>query len=82
LHCAESEDTWIEGIKQLLATTLVLILAWGIGSSMTDMGTDTYIASGVSGSIDKRVRRSPRVVCTWGVRDDVRSAISERECPQ
>eukprot|EP00892_Ulva_mutabilis_P010777 jgi/Ulvmu1/8071/UM004_0308.1 len=51
---SESEDTWIEGIKQLVSTTLVLILAWAIGDAMRAVGTDVFIASGVSSGIDKR----------------------------
>ena len=51
---AESEDTWIEGIKQLVSTTLVLVLAWAIGDAMRAVGTDVFIASGVSSGIDKR----------------------------
>lgn len=51
---AESEHTWIEGIKQLVSTTLVLVLAWAIGDAMRAVGTDVYIASGVSDSVDKR----------------------------
>jgi Na+/H+ antiporter NhaC len=33
---------------------MVLILAWSIGDAMKALGTDTYIASGVSDSVDKR----------------------------
>ena len=51
---AESEDTWLEGIKQLLGTTLVLILAWAIGDAMQTLGTDDFIAAGVSDAVDAR----------------------------
>jgi Na+/H+ antiporter NhaC len=50
----ESEETWVEGIKQLVLTTLVLALAWAIGDAMEALGPDKYIASGVSRSVDKR----------------------------
>lgn len=50
----ESEETWINGIKQLLSSTLVLTLAWAIGGAMKALGTDTFIAAGVSESVDKR----------------------------
>lgn len=44
----------MEGIKQLVSTTLVLILAWAIGDAMRAVGTDVFIASGVSDGVDKR----------------------------
>lgn len=54
MFCAESEDTWINGIKQLVTSTLVLTLAWAIGDAMETLGTDKFIASGVSENVDKR----------------------------
>lgn len=43
-------EAWVEGAKSLVITTIILILAWSIGSIATDLGTADYLVKIVSSS--------------------------------
>ncbi|KLO23285.1 sodium:proton antiporter [Marinitoga sp. 1197] len=44
-------EAWVEGAKSLIITTIILILAWSIGSIATDLGTADYLVQIVSNSL-------------------------------
>ena len=44
LTLSEAMAAWIEGIKEVLEPTIVLLLAWALGSVIADVGTATYLA--------------------------------------
>ncbi|CAM9756797.1 unnamed protein product, partial [Phaeothamnion confervicola] len=48
----ESIEVWIIGIKNLMASIVILLLAWAIGAAFTACGTGAYIASGLTGNIN------------------------------
>ena len=47
----EAIDTWIDGMKPLLVTGVILILAWSLSSVIKDLGTAKYLVSMLSGSL-------------------------------
>ncbi|MTI49000.1 MAG: Na+/H+ antiporter NhaC family protein [Firmicutes bacterium] len=49
----EAIDTWIQGIKSLVITAVILILAWSLSSVVKELGTSTYLASILSDAIPK-----------------------------
>ena len=48
---SEAIDTWIDGMKPLLITGVILILAWSLSSVIKDLGTAKYLVSMLSGSL-------------------------------
>ncbi|GAB6168642.1 Na+/H+ antiporter NhaC family protein [Clostridium carnis] len=48
---SEAIDTWIDGMKPLIITGVILILAWSLGSVIKDLGTAKYLVSMLSGSL-------------------------------
>ena len=44
-------EAWVEGAKSLVITTIILILAWSIGSIASDLGTAEYLVQVVSSSL-------------------------------
>lgn len=40
----EGINTWIDGMKSLLITGVILILAWSLNSTISDLGTATYLS--------------------------------------
>jgi Na+/H+ antiporter NhaC len=44
-------EAWVEGAKSLVITTMILILAWSIGSIASDLGTAEYLVQVVSSSL-------------------------------
>lgn len=44
-------EAWVEGAKSLVITTIILILAWSIGSIASDLGTAEYLIQVVSSSL-------------------------------
>ncbi|WP_246579078.1 Na+/H+ antiporter NhaC family protein [Alkaliphilus flagellatus] len=48
LNLAESFDAWIEGSKSMLASCMVLVLAWSLGSITSSIGTADFLVGIVS----------------------------------
>jgi len=51
LSIAEVVDGWIDGAKSMFIATMILILAWSIGSITDDLGTADYLVSLLEGNI-------------------------------
>ncbi|AEX85530.1 Na+/H+ antiporter [Marinitoga sp. 1135] len=47
----EALEAWVEGAKSLVITTIILILAWSIGSIASDLGTAEYLVQVISSSL-------------------------------
>lgn len=48
---SEAIDTWIDGMKPLLITGVILLLAWSLSSVIKDLGTAKYLVNMLSGSL-------------------------------
>lgn len=48
---SEAIDTWIDGMKPLLITGVILLLAWSLSSVIKDLGTAKYLVSLLSESL-------------------------------
>ena len=48
---SEAIDVWIDGMKGLIITGVILILAWSLSSVIKELGTATYLTSLLSNSI-------------------------------
>lgn len=57
----EATKAWMEGIKDILDPTLILTLAWALGSVIGEVSTAPYIASVVGDSISKQYL--PAITC-------------------
>eukprot|EP01134_Creolimax_fragrantissima_P001228 CFRG1228T1 len=51
LSMAEIMDSWMDGVKDVLEPTLVLILAWALGAVIQDLGTAGYLVESLGPSI-------------------------------
>jgi len=51
LNIQETVDGWIDGAKSMFIATLILVLAWSIGSITDDLGTANYLVSILEGNI-------------------------------
>lgn len=51
LTVSKAVDIWIEGMKPLLITGVILILAWSLSSVIKELGTAKYIVSVLSSSV-------------------------------
>ena len=47
----EAIDTWINGMKSLVITGAILLLAWSLSASITDLGTAGFLVSLLSDSL-------------------------------
>lgn len=47
----EAIETWIDGMKPLIITGVILLLAWSLSSVIKELGTAKYLVSMLSGSI-------------------------------
>ncbi|MBM6615484.1 Na+/H+ antiporter NhaC family protein [Desemzia sp. RIT804] len=47
----EAVDTWINGMKSLIITGAILLLAWSLSASITDLGTADFLVSLLSDSL-------------------------------
>jgi Na+/H+ antiporter NhaC len=47
----EAVDTWIQGMKSLLITGVILLLAWSLSSVMKEVGTAKFLVSHLSDTI-------------------------------
>lgn len=50
---SEALEVWVDGMKGLIVTGVILILAWSLSSTIKDLGTANYLVSILSGSIPK-----------------------------
>ncbi|WP_373887489.1 Na+/H+ antiporter NhaC family protein [Desulfosporosinus nitroreducens] len=48
---SEAIDTWIHGMKSLLITGVILLLAWSLSSVMRELGTANYLVSKLSNTL-------------------------------
>ena len=48
---SEAIETWIDGMKPLVITGVILLLAWSLSSVIKDLGTAKYLVSLLSGSL-------------------------------
>lgn len=48
---SEAIDVWIDGMKGLLITGVILILAWSLGGVIGDLGTADFLVSKLSNSV-------------------------------
>ncbi|KNC86603.1 hypothetical protein SARC_01233 [Sphaeroforma arctica JP610] len=56
-------DSWVEGVKDVLEPTLVLLLAWALGSVIQDLNTANYLVSALGSSIS--VQWLPAIVAVF-----------------
>ena len=47
----EAIETWIDGMKPLVITGVILLLAWSLSSVIKDLGTAKYLVALLSGSL-------------------------------
>lgn len=47
----EAIDTWVDGMKSLIITGVILLLAWSLSASITDLGTAQFLVSLLSDSL-------------------------------
>ena len=48
---SEAIETWIDGMKPLVITGVILLLAWSLSSVIKDLGTAKYLVTLLSGSL-------------------------------
>ncbi|WP_425447178.1 Na+/H+ antiporter NhaC family protein [Dethiothermospora halolimnae] len=49
----EAIDYWMQGVKSLIITAVILLLAWSLSSVITELGTADYLVSILSETIPK-----------------------------
>lgn len=47
----EAIDTWVEGIKSLVITAVILILAWSLSSVVKELGTAHFLTTALKGNM-------------------------------
>ena len=50
---SEAIDTWVDGMKGLIITGVLLLLAWSLGAVIKEVGTADYLVSLLSNSLPK-----------------------------
>ncbi|WP_334307727.1 Na+/H+ antiporter NhaC family protein [Serpentinicella sp. ANB-PHB4] len=48
---SEGIDTWIQGMKSLVITGVILLLAWSLSGVISELGTNVYLVSRLSDSL-------------------------------
>lgn len=48
---SEAIEVWIDGMKGLIITAVILILAWSLGSVIKELGTAQYLVEALNGAI-------------------------------
>lgn len=48
---SEAIDTWVEGVKSLIITGVILLLAWSLSSVLKEIGTAPYLVEMLSGTV-------------------------------
>ena len=61
---SEAIDVWVDGMKGLVITGVILILAWSLSSVIKELGTASYLTSLLSNSIPKFLL--PSVIFIFG----------------
>lgn len=54
MSLGEALETWVNGMKPLVITCVILLLAWSLSSVIKNLGTSTYLVSLLSNSIPKQ----------------------------
>ena len=47
----EAIDTWVDGVKSLVITGVILLLAWSLSSVLKELGTAPYLVDMLSGTV-------------------------------
>jgi Na+/H+ antiporter NhaC len=47
----EAIDTWVEGVKSLVITAVILILAWSLSSVVKELGTAHFLTNALKGNM-------------------------------
>ncbi len=50
---SEAIETWVHGMKSLIITGVILLLAWSLSSVIKDLGTSAYLVSLLSDTVPK-----------------------------
>jgi len=50
---SEAIDVWVHGMKSLVITGVILLLAWSLSSLIKELGTSVYLVNALAGSIPK-----------------------------
>lgn len=53
LSCAEAMEAFVEGIKDVVEPTLVLLLAWALGAVISDVGTASFLSSALDAGMPR-----------------------------
>jgi len=53
LTISESLETWVAGMKSLVITGVILLLAWSLSSVIKELGTAAFLVSSLSTSVPK-----------------------------
>lgn len=53
LTIEEALETWVEGMKTLVITGVILLLAWSLSSVIKELGTAAFLVSALSNTIPK-----------------------------
>ncbi|RXJ87385.1 Na+/H+ antiporter NhaC family protein [Arcobacter sp. CECT 8985] len=61
---SEALETWVHGVKALVITAVILILAWSISSVIKEVGTSVYLVSLLSDSTPQFIL--PSVIFIFG----------------
>lgn len=61
---SEAIDTWVDGMKGLIITGVILLLAWSLGSVIKEVGTADYLVTLLSDSLPKFLL--PSVIFIFG----------------
>ena len=51
LTISEAIEAWVDGMKGLIITGVILILAWSLGSVIKELGTAQYLVEALNGAI-------------------------------
>lgn len=51
LSLGEAVETWVNGMKSLMITVIILLLAWSLSATIKQLGTSHYLVSVLSNSI-------------------------------
>ncbi|MBU5676009.1 Na+/H+ antiporter NhaC family protein [Alkaliphilus sp. MSJ-5] len=53
LTVSEALETWVDGMKSLVITGVILLLAWSLSSVIKELGTAAFLVSALSSTIPK-----------------------------
>ncbi len=48
-------DTWVHGMKSLVITGVILLLAWSLTSLIKELGTSVYLVNALAGTVPKEL---------------------------